>query len=98
MTKLDVLSGIPNLKVATHYELDGKKLEGSMPATIEDLARCKTIYADLPGWDEDITKVKKFEDLPKNAQGYINFMEDQLKVPVTWIGTGPGREEMIIKQ
>lgn len=98
VTKLDVLSGIPNLKVATHYELDGKKLEGSMPGTIEDLARCETIYADLPGWEEDISEVKNFKDLPANAQSYIHFMEDQLNVPVSWIGTGPGREDMIIKE
>ena len=97
LTKLDVLSGIPDLKVATHYELDGKKLDGSMPANVEDLGRCKTVYADLPGWDEDITSVKSFEALPANAQGYIKFIEDQLKVPVTWVGTGPGREEMFIK-
>jgi adenylosuccinate synthase len=55
LTKLDVLSGIDTLKVATHYELDGKKLEGSMPGCVEDLARCKTVYAELPGWQEDIT-------------------------------------------
>lgn len=67
LTKLDVLSGIPNLKVATHYELDGKKLEGSMPGNVDDLARCETVYVDLPGWEEDITKVKSFEELPANA-------------------------------
>ena len=94
LTKLDVLSGIKDLKVATHYELDGKKLEGSMPANVEDLARCKTVFADLPGWDEDITKVDSFEKLPANAQSYIRFIEEQVGVPVTWVGTGPGREEM----
>lgn len=76
LTKLDVLSGIKDLKVATHYELDGKKLEGSMPANVEDLARCKTVFADLPGWDEDITKVDSFEKLPANAQSYIRFIEE----------------------
>jgi len=67
ITKLDVLSGIKNLKVATHYELDGKKLNGSVPATVQDLAKCKTIYTELPGWTEDITKVKSFSELPVNA-------------------------------
>ena len=67
LTKLDVLSGIPNLKVATHYELDGKKLEGSMPANVDDLGRCETVYTDLPGWEEDITKVSSFDQLPANA-------------------------------
>ena len=89
-----MLSGIENLKVATHYELDGKKLEGSMPSAVEDLARCKTIYTDLPGWTEDITKVTSFDDLPQNAKDYIRFIEKETGVPVSWVGTGPGREEM----
>jgi adenylosuccinate synthase len=55
------MSGIPNIKVATHYELDGKKLEGSFPAVVEDLGRCKTIYEDLPGWTEDISTCTSFE-------------------------------------
>ena len=80
--------------MATHYELDGKKLEGAMPATVDDLARCKTVYVDLPGWEEDITKVQSFDQLPANAQSYIRFIEEQVGVPVTWVGTGPGREEM----
>ena len=50
MTKLDVLSGLDKLLVATHYELNGRKLEGSMPATIDELAQCKTVYVELPGW------------------------------------------------
>jgi len=59
LTKLDVLTGIPTLKVATHYELDGKKLEGSMPGSVDELARCKTIYTEMKGWTEDITKATK---------------------------------------
>lgn len=97
ITKLDVMSGIKDLKVATHYELDGKKLEGAMPAQVEDLARCKTIYADLPGWEEDISTCTSFEDLPQNAQNYIHFIEEQVGCPVSWIGTGPAREAMFIK-
>ena len=60
MTKLDVLTGFKTLKIATHFELYGKKLNGSMPATVDDLARCKTIYVELPGWTEDISKVTKY--------------------------------------
>ena len=55
ITKLDVLTGIDTLKVATHYELDGRRLDGSMPADINDLSRCTPVYVDLPGWSEDIT-------------------------------------------
>ena len=94
LTKLDVLTGIDTLRVATHYELDGKKLDGSMPADVNELARCTPVYVDLPGWTEDITTCKSFESLPTNAQNYIRFIEEQTQVPITWVGTGPAREEM----
>jgi adenylosuccinate synthase len=97
ITKLDVLSGIKKLKVATHYELNGKRLDGSMPGTVQELAQCKTIYADLPGWDEDISKASKFSELPINAQNYIKFIEKETNIPITWIGNGPKREEMFLR-
>lgn len=94
VTKLDVLSGIEKLKVATHYELDGKKLEGSMPSCVDELARCKTIYEELDGWTEDITKCTSFDNLPRAAQDYLTFVEKQVGTPISWVGTGPKREEM----
>lgn len=97
ITKLDVLSGIPTLQVATHYDLDGKKLEGSFPANVDELARCKPVYKEMKGWTEDITKCKSFDELPKAAQDYIHMVERECKVPVTWIGNGPKREEMFLK-
>ena len=65
-----------------------------MPADVNDLARCTPVYVDLPGWTEDITKCTTFESLPTNAQNYLRFIEEQTKVPVSWVGTGPAREEM----
>jgi len=67
MTKLDVLSGIKELEVATHYELNGRKLNGQMPATIEDLAKCKIVTTKMPGWTEDISKCKSKSELPRAA-------------------------------
>jgi len=96
MTKLDVLSGIPKLEVATHYEMNGKKLEGAMPATLEDLAKCKIVTETLDGWEEDISAAKSKSDLPVAAQNYIEFIEKQLNVPITWVGTGPEREAMFV--
>ena len=55
ITKLDVMTGIPKIQVATHYELNGRKLDGLMPATIEDLAKCKIVTQTLDGWEEDIS-------------------------------------------
>lgn len=68
-----------------------------MPATVEELAKCETIYKDMPGWDEDISKCSKFEDLPVNAQNYIKFIEEEVNIPITWIGNGPAREEMFLR-
>jgi len=57
----------------------------------------KPIFVELDGWTEDISRAKKFEDLPTKAQEYINFIENELKLPITWIGNGPEREAMIHK-
>lgn len=96
MTKLDVLSGIKELEVATHYELNGKKMDGQMPATLEDLAKCTIKTTTMPGWDEDITQVTSYDELPGAAQDYLAFIEAELDVPISWVGTGPGREEMFL--
>lgn len=98
MTKLDVLSGIKKLRVATHYELNGQKLNGQMPASLDDLAKCKVQFREFDGWDEDITKVTSFEKLPINAQTYVSEIEKELQIPITWIGTGPAREAMFRKE
>jgi len=64
MTKLDVLSGIPKLKIATHYELNGKRMDGLMPAIIEDLGKCEVKTVEMDGWMEDISKCTSREELP----------------------------------
>lgn len=96
VTKLDVLSGFKELKVAVQYILDGKPLP-SFPANLENLAKVEVVYETLPGWEEDITGARKFEDLPANAQAYVNKIEEVIGSPVAWIGVGPGREEMIAR-
>jgi len=96
MTKLDVLSGIPELEVATHYELNGRKLEGQMPSDVEDLGRIKIHTVKMPGWSEDISKCKSKKELPRAAQDYIDFVEKELGVGISWVGTGPEREAMFL--
>jgi len=98
MTKLDVMSNIPKIEVATHYELNGKILDGAMPATIEDLAKCTIKTTTLPGWTEDISKCKSTAELPRNAQDYISFIEKEVGCPISWVGTGPEREAMFINE
>lgn len=69
-----------------------------MPAAdLEVLAKVEVVYETLPGWQTSIASTTSFEELPENCQKYISFIETFLKVPVEWIGVGPGRESMIRK-
>jgi adenylosuccinate synthase len=96
LTKIDVLSGIKKIKVATHYEIDGKKTN-IFETDPERLSKAKIIYKELEGWNQDITKAKKFSDLPKNAQKYIEFIEKNTKLPIKSIGVGPNRSQLILR-
>lgn len=72
-----------------------KEVLPSFPADQELLEKVEVVYHEMPGWKESTTKVKTFEGLPKEAQEYINYIEKYVGVKVRWIGTGPGREDMI---
>jgi len=98
LTKLDVLTGIKELKVCVAYKLGDQELVGEVPGNIEDFEQCEPVYETLPGFEEDISKITKFEDLPENAKNYVRFIENQLELPITWVGVGPGREEIILKK
>jgi adenylosuccinate synthase len=94
---MDVLTGISPLKIAVSYELDGKTTD-RVPADIEDLGRVVPKYKEVQGWDEPITSCRSFDDLPKNAQLYIQTIEHLTGVPVTLVSVGPGREESIVRE
>ena len=94
---LDVLTGIKPLKVCVSYELDGKVID-YIPSTISELNRCKPVYIELPTWNEDISKIRKYDDLPLNAKKYIETIEKYTNTKVAFISVGPGREETIIKE
>jgi len=96
VTKLDVLSGLEELKIAVEYRIGGKKIP-SFPGSLETLAKVEVVYETVPGWKEDITSARSFEDLPTNAQTYVNKIEEIIGSPVKWIGVGPGREAMIVR-
>ena len=98
LTKLDVLDDLDEVKIGVAYELNGHTLpKGSFPSSLEDLANVKVIYETLPGWKTNISKCKTFSDLPKNAQNYVKRIEKVVGVPITWIGTGAGREDMVTR-
>lgn len=96
ITKLDVLDDLDEIKLGVAYQVDGKTLPyGAMPATLNGLSKVEVVYETMPGWKTDISKVKKYEELPANAKAYLGRIEDVLGVPVSWVGTGPGREAMV---
>lgn len=92
---LDILSGLKTIKIARAYELDGKEIN-YYPASLEELDRCKPVYDELPGWDEDITNVTKFDDLPENAKNYLKRIEELTDTPLATVSVGPDREQTMI--
>ena len=94
ITKLDVLTGLPAIKVCIGYKLGSKTLK-EFPANIDDVSRCTSIYKEFPGWTSLNPKSKTLSDLPKTAQNYLRFIEKETKVPLTLVSIGPGRTETI---
>ncbi len=90
----DVLSGLKEIKICYEYKLDGKTIK-TMPATLEELQRVEPQYITMPGWDEDITKVTSFDELPVNAQNYIRKIEELTKSEVVIFSVGPDRLQTI---
>lgn len=93
---LDVLTGVKDLNVCVGYKLDGQEID-YIPSTIKELERVVPIYRSFPSWHEDITKVRNYDDLPKEAKEYIEFIESFLGVPACLISVGPERNDTIIK-
>ncbi|MGD9158450.1 MAG: adenylosuccinate synthase [Desulfobacteraceae bacterium] len=94
MTKLDVLTGLDVIKVCIAYELDGKEID-YMPASLKDLAGCKPVYKEFPGWKEDISSAKSVDELPEEAKNYIKSLEEIMEVPFSIISVGPMRDQTI---
>ena len=92
---LDVLIGIDELQICVSYTLDGKIIN-SIPARLKDFSRCKPNYISLPGWSEDITNVKSFDELPVNAKNYLRKIEELVGVEIKCFSVGPDREQTII--
>jgi len=95
ITKLDVLGGIESLKICSGYEYRGKKLY-DFPASLKVLADCKPIYETLPGWTEDISKTKKFADLPRNVKNYLKRIEELTESRISIVSISPERDATIV--
>jgi adenylosuccinate synthase len=96
LTKLDVLTGIKEIPVCVAYDVDGVRME-EIPVSQSDFHHAKPIYEIYPGWDDDITGAKKFEDLPKNAQDYVLALEKLSGTRISAIGVGPDRNATIVR-
>jgi adenylosuccinate synthase len=96
LTKLDILSGITELKIAVGYSVDGETVDYP-PSEIDTLSRTQPIYETLAGWTEDISGVKNFADLPSQAQAYIQRISEVCGIPVSMISVGPERDQLIIR-
>ena len=97
LTKLDVLSSLQTVPVCVGYTVDGKRTN-EMPMTQRDIARAEPVYEELPGWWEDISGAREFDDLPAKARDYVLRLEELAGAPVSCIGVGPGREQTIVRR
>ncbi|MGZ4201015.1 MAG: adenylosuccinate synthase [Thermoleophilaceae bacterium] len=95
ITKLDVLTGIDPLCVATEYTGPEGATFSEFPYHQSILHKAKGIFSEMPGWHEDITGARSLDELPQTAREYIEYIEDFLGVPVVLVGVGPGRDQMI---
>lgn len=98
ITKLDVLTGIKNLKIVTKYKTEDNKIIDYFTSSTTKLYDYEPIYEILDGWDEDITKARSYEELPENAKKYIEFIENYLGINVYLVSVGPERSQNIIRK
>ena len=96
MTKLDVLTGLTTIPVCVAYDVDGVRVD-EVPVSQSDFHHAVPIYENLPGWTEDITAARTFDDLPKNAQDYVLAIEAMSGARISAIGVGPGRDAIVVR-
>ena len=94
VTKLDVLDDQAEIPVCVAYDYKGKQIV-DFPTDIHRLADCKPILETLPGWQQDTTKVKDYNDLPENAKKYLQRLSDLAEAPITLISVGAERGQII---
>jgi adenylosuccinate synthase len=94
LTKLDVLSGLEKVPVCVAYEVNGRRCD-EMPMTQSDVHHAVGVYEEFPGWWEDISECRSFDELPRNARNYVLTLEAMIGAKISAIGVGPGRDETI---
>ena len=95
LTKFDVLTGLPTVKIATAYEIDGGRTT-SVPPTVRAYDRVRPVYEELPGWSESLDGVRSLADLPRNARAYLARLEELSECPVGLLSVGADRAATVI--
>jgi adenylosuccinate synthase len=97
LTKLDVLDGLPEIKICIGYRLDGQ-VQNTPPLLIDRFGECEPVYESVPGWSEPTAGVTSFAALPKEAKAYLRRLEDLAEVPIDIVSTGPSRDAVIMRR
>jgi len=95
VNKLDVLSGLPEIRLCTGYLVDGRPVRWPLP--LPELERAEPVYRAFPGWDEALGEMRRMEDLPAAAAAYIDALEELAGVPITLVSVGPERTQTILR-
>jgi len=94
-TKLDVLDGLPQIQVCTGYRFGGRELD-ILPLDADEIAACEPCYETLPGWSDSSAGATRWDDLPRNAQRYLERVQSLIDTPIDMVSTGPDREHTIV--
>ncbi|MDF1672807.1 MAG: adenylosuccinate synthase [Vicingaceae bacterium] len=95
MMKADVLDGFDTIKVCTHYDVDGERID-YMPYDIVS-KEVTPVYKELPGWKTDLTKLSSIEEIPSELNSYVEYLEQELNVPITIVSVGPDRKQTLMR-
>jgi adenylosuccinate synthase len=94
LTKLDILSAFETIKVATAYR-SGDDRHDHFPAQQSVLYHCEPLYDELPGWKTDISGIRAYDDFPKEARAYIEYVQEAMDTPIGWVSVGPERSQLV---
>jgi adenylosuccinate synthase len=95
LTKLDVLDGLPRVKIVTGYSIDGREVD-DVPDTV-DMEAATPVYEEMPGWEESTASARSWDLLPSNARRYVLRIEEVVGAPVTMVSVGPARDQTIFR-
>ncbi len=96
ITKLDIMSGLDSLKICTGYQT-GDEVYSNLPWGPADLSQYQPVYEDIPGWEDDVSSMRSWDELSEQAQTYLTRIEELTGLPIKIISVGPERSQVIIR-